>query len=82
MMKATAKIFQNGGSQAIRLPKQFRFPGKTVILQQAKGGVIIKPVSDDLTRRAKIFASLAGSCPEFPVIEPNHAPDLPRELLA
>ncbi len=81
-MKATAKLFQNGGSQAIRLPKQFRFPGKMVVLQQTKGGVIIKPMSDDAARRAKIFASLAGSCPEFPVIKPNNAPDLPRLPLA
>ncbi len=28
-----AKIFQNGQSQAIRLPKEFRFLGKEVLVQ-------------------------------------------------
>ncbi|HVU37811.1 MAG TPA: hypothetical protein VHC95_05710 [Opitutales bacterium] len=41
-MKATAKLFRNGGSQAIRLPKQFRFPGKMVVLQRTAAGVLIK----------------------------------------
>ena len=27
---ATAKIFQNGSSQAVRLPKEFRLQGKEV----------------------------------------------------
>lgn len=27
---ATAKIFQSGGSQAVRLPKEFRFSGSEV----------------------------------------------------
>jgi hypothetical protein len=77
-MKALARTFKNGGSQAVRLPKEFRFPGKIVSIEHAHGGVLLKD-KDDLKRRARIFASLAGSCPEFPVIEPNLAPDLPRE---
>jgi antitoxin VapB len=77
-MKATAQLFKNGGSQAIRLPKQFRFPGKTVTLQKTRSGVLIK-AADDLERRVRILRSLAGSCPEFPEIQPNLTPDLPRE---
>jgi len=45
-MKATAQLFKNGGSQAIRLPKKFRFPGKTVTLQQTGAGVLIKAGQD------------------------------------
>jgi len=45
-MSATAQLFKNGGSQAIRLPKQFRFPGKIVTLQRTKTGVLIKPTHD------------------------------------
>jgi len=49
-MTATAQLFKNGGSQAIRLPKQFRFPGKTVTLQRTGRGILIKP-ADDRERR-------------------------------
>jgi virulence-associated protein VagC len=32
----TAKIFRNGRSQAVRLPKEFRFKGEEVILEPLK----------------------------------------------
>lgn len=41
-MNHTAKIFMNGQSQAIRLPKQYRFKSKVVYIRKnAKGEVII-----------------------------------------
>ena len=80
-MKIKARLFKNGGSQAIRLPKEFRFPGHSVTLARTKRGVLIE--ADLATERhAKIFASLEGSCPDFPDIAPNRTPDLPREPLA
>ena len=30
----TAKLFENGRSQAVRLPKKFRLPGNEVIIQR------------------------------------------------
>jgi hypothetical protein len=30
----TAKLFQNGSSQAVRLPKEFRIPGKNIQKRQ------------------------------------------------
>ncbi len=43
----TAKIFQNGRSQAIRLPKEFRFEGKEVYIRKVGQKVIlsVKPES-------------------------------------
>ncbi len=43
----TAKIFQNGRSQAIRLPKEFRFEGKEVYIHKIGQKVILsaKPES-------------------------------------
>ena len=38
-MTKTAKLFTNGGSQAIRLPKEFRFPGKEVRIRKTKTGI-------------------------------------------
>ena len=45
-MIKTAKLFSNGGSQAIRLPKEFRFPGKEVNIRKTKTGISITPVED------------------------------------
>ena len=43
----TAKIFQNGRSQAVRLPKEFRFEGKEVYISKVGQKVILsaKPES-------------------------------------
>ena len=39
----TAKIFENGRSQAVRLPKKFRFNSDEVIIQQLGDAVILVP---------------------------------------
>lgn len=46
MSTARAKIFQNGGSQAIRLPKDFRFPeGQGEVIVRRDGlRIILEPV--------------------------------------
>lgn len=42
----TAKLFTNGRSQAVRLPKECRFPGKDVYVRKLKGLVILVPKDD------------------------------------
>ena len=42
-MPATAKIFQNGSSQAIRLPKEFRFDADEVCLKRIGSAVLLYP---------------------------------------
>jgi len=37
----TAKVFKNGRSQAIRLPKEFPVKGAEVYLQKVPGGILI-----------------------------------------
>lgn len=39
----TAKIFENGRSQAVRLPKKFRFHGDEVFVQRLGTAVILIP---------------------------------------
>lgn len=39
----TAKIFGNGGSQAVRLPKKFRFNTDEVIVQQLGDAILLVP---------------------------------------
>ena len=35
------KIFKNGGSQAVRIPKQFRFDTDTVYIKQTAMGLLL-----------------------------------------
>lgn len=51
----TAKLFQNGNSQAVRLPKGFRMPGDTVKISQRGNQVILEPL---VTTWDTLFAAL------------------------
>lgn len=42
-MPRTAKLFRSGGSQAVRLPKEFRLPGKEVYVEKQGNIVILRP---------------------------------------
>jgi antitoxin VapB len=37
----TAKLFRNGRSQAVRLPKAYRFEGNEVYIKKVAGGVLL-----------------------------------------
>ena len=39
----TAKLFVNGRSQAVRLPKEYRFPGDEVYIKAYQGIVMLLP---------------------------------------
>jgi len=39
----SAKLFINGGSQAVRLPKEFQFSGKDVLIQKVGEAIILLP---------------------------------------
>ncbi len=39
----TAKLFKNGESQAVRLPKEFRFKGDSVFIQHLGNCVVLVP---------------------------------------
>ena len=42
-MSKTAKLFRNGRSQAVRLPREFRFEGDEVLIRQMGSGVLLEP---------------------------------------
>ena len=46
--KATAKLFMHGRSQAVRLPKEFRLPGKEVRVRRIGKGVLLEPMEFDV----------------------------------
>jgi antitoxin VapB len=39
----TAKLFTNGRSQAVRLPKEFRLEGKEVFIKKTGAGILLLP---------------------------------------
>ncbi len=54
----TAKIFINGRSQAVRLPKKYRFQGKDVYIKKLDNMVILIPKNNP-------WASLFSGVHEF-----------------
>ena len=55
----TAKLFKNGDSQAVRLPKEFRFAGDEVLIKRVGSAVVLLP-------RAKSWDTLLESLKKFP----------------
>ena len=50
-----AKLFRNGRSQAVRLPREFRFEGDSVRVRRVPEGVLLEPMVSDT---AKWFAAM------------------------
>jgi antitoxin VapB len=73
----TAKIFQHGGSQAVRLPKAFRFSGAEVLIEKHGDEVVLRPVTRTQFKSfAQIACHLAETFPdadEFPEPPPRPA---------
>lgn len=44
---AIARLFRNGRSQAVRLPREFRFKGDRVRVRAVPGGVLLEPLFAD-----------------------------------
>jgi antitoxin VapB len=60
---ATAKVFTTGRSQAVRLPKEFRFNTKEVTIERQGDAVVLRPkLSKDewWANMEKILASFEG----------------------
>jgi antitoxin VapB len=55
----TAKLFKNGDSQAVRLPREFRFAGKEVLIKRVGSAVVLLP-------KTKSWDTLMESLDKFP----------------
>lgn len=42
----TARLFQSGRSQAVRLPKAYRFEGVEVVVKHFGNGVLLMPLNE------------------------------------
>ncbi len=78
-MTSTAKLFQSGNSQAVRLPKAFRMPGEEVFISrnEVTGEVILSPKNDD--QRQRNLAELFRLIREQPATE-NFTPPRSDEV--
>jgi antitoxin VapB len=56
----TAKLFWTGRSQAVRLPKEFRFDGKEVRIRRQGNSVVLEPIPTDWKWLDEIVESLGG----------------------
>lgn len=45
-----AKLFRNGRSQAVRLPREFRFQGDRVRVRRVAEGVLLEPMIADTAK--------------------------------
>lgn len=58
----TAKLFTNGQSQAVRLPKEFRFEGNQVFIKKMGNVIILLPMENPWE---SLFQSLDKFSPDF-----------------
>lgn len=80
--KPTAKLFKHGRSQAVRLPKEFRFEGTEVRVSRLGDKVILEPMEkppfDVKAWRERLDALgaadfLPDGIPDDPPVEPDDA---------
>ena len=58
----TAKLFQNGQSQAVRLPKKYRFAGDKVLIKRVGNAVVLLPYEESWST---LFDSLEQFSDDF-----------------
>jgi antitoxin VapB len=59
-VKIIAKLFRNGRSQAVRLPKEFRFEGDAVRIRKVPQGVLLEPLVTDTKKWFEKLDSFAS----------------------
>jgi antitoxin VapB len=70
----TARLFSNGRSQAVRLPREFRFEGDRVRIRRVGNGVLLEPL---VTHAPDWFAELDRYGPEPFMPEGREQPAVP-----
>ena len=56
----TAKIFRHGNSQAVRLPKEFRFDATEVVIEKAGDVVLLIPKRHSATNLKEVLDGFKG----------------------
>jgi antitoxin VapB len=72
----TAKLFKNGQSQAVRLPKEFRMIGNEVYIKKQGEAIILLPKENSW---APLFSSLNHFTKDFRIERNQPVEDQKRE---
>ena len=73
----TARWFQSGRSQAVRLPKAYRFSGAEVVVKHFGNGVLLLPVDDPWQT---LEAGLAAFEPDFVLVREPQTDQMRAEI--
>lgn len=66
-----AKLFTHGGSQAVRLPKAFRFEGAEVRIRKEGQRVILEPIPQDWADFWNRIDQIGGESFPYPPEQPT-----------
>jgi antitoxin VapB len=77
----TAQLFMNGRSQAVRLPKPFRFEGKQVHIKRIGNSVVLTPFGSDRWAAFEDALMAFEFEPSFKLERPKPAPQKERKNL-
>jgi antitoxin VapB len=78
----TAKLFTNGGSQAVRLPKEFAFEGTEVVVTKEGARVILSAISagPKFETMGQLVDYMAMRFPESSTLERPVQPSMPPSV--
>jgi antitoxin VapB len=71
---ATARVFRSGNSQALRLPKQFRFKSKEVEIFRRGDEIVLREKAGTMTRAFELLTALPDD-----VEIPGRSKDYPQK---
>lgn len=75
-MSKKAKLFQNGGSQAVRLPAEYRLEGDEVQIEKVGNTLVLRPLKHSWSD----FFTNPKTAPDDYLQERDDAPPQEREL--
>jgi antitoxin VapB len=76
MLARKVKVFRNGRSRAIRIPKEFKLPGNELILRQSEEGGDVTIAPAEPTGLIEWLKTLEPIDEKFPEIEDLPADDV------
>jgi antitoxin VapB len=77
--RKTARLFTNGASQAVRLPKEFRMSGTEVRIWKEGNRVVMEPIEMRGESLADVIERFYADCPEGLNLERNQPPMQERD---
>jgi len=72
---SSAKLFRNGQSQAVRLPREFALPGREVFVRRVGNAVLLVPMDDPWTA----FEAALGQFTDDFMVDRHQPPAQSRE---